>query len=153
MMVHVAHICMLRGIFAVLNIQVQICEAASLQSEPTLSLFERKPGMFLVCEGLWLQPSRGRKVTVPSLEGLGRVPDCHTSSRLFKQPLKMEMHSLRFKRRNRPASESTSPLPLNVSMQLAPPSCSCHHPQTVFFSRTFLRSNLRLFSHPHPPTP
>lgn len=37
----------------------------------------------------------------------------------------------RFKRRNRRASESTLPLPLNVSMRLAPPSCSCHHPQTV----------------------
>lgn len=40
----------------------------------------------------------------------------------------------RFKRRNRRASESTSPLPLNVSMRRAPPSRSCHHPQTFFFA-------------------
>lgn len=93
MTVHVAHICSLLKPSCCsihTNRDLQGCVPAVGAHAHSNG---ENPGVLLVCLGLWPRSPRGRKVTVPSQEGLGRVPDCHTSSRLFKQPLKMEMHS------------------------------------------------------------
>lgn len=107
---HVAHICLLWSIFAVLNIQIETCVAASQQSEPTLTLIEKN----LACS--WFA-----RVSGCSLRGGGKWQFLHWRV-LGESPTVTPLHGClsshlkwkctpRFKRRNRRASESTSPPP------------------------------------------